>query len=130
MRYILPMFLVVFQLACAATGYLSGIDDTQLDQNVFKVRFKGNRYTSVEKVKDYTLLRCAELALVHRYKFFVILDSDSYSKNFHVISGMTVFPVTKPRSENTIMCFVEKPKGFSYNATFVFESLSEKYNLK
>jgi len=44
-------------------------------------------------------------------------------------SGGETYNISKPRTTNTIVCFKEKPQGFSYNAEFVAKSLKEKYGL-
>jgi hypothetical protein len=157
----LAILVVVLILnACATsyqtTGLTGGYSESQLDENIFRVSFKGNGYTSPEKAADFTLLRSAELALEHGFHFFSIIDSDSYSKeatyttpttstttvnvygsgNYAYATANTTthggqtYKFSKPRSTNTIVCFKEKPKnGFSYNANFIFESLAAKYRI-
>jgi hypothetical protein len=44
-------------------------------------------------------------------------------------SGGETQVTSKPRTMNTIVCFKEKPNGFSYNAEFVAKSMREKYGL-
>ncbi len=77
---------IIFALGGCATAYqpqgmTGGFSETQLDTNVFTVTFKGNGYTGRDKANDYALLRSAELALEHGYKYFVIVDAQQYSKN-------------------------------------------------
>lgn len=72
-------------LSGCATPYQSdwingGYSSAQIDNNIFIVNFKGNGFTSSETALDYTLLRCAELALEHGYNYFVIIDSNQYNK--------------------------------------------------
>jgi hypothetical protein len=43
--------------------------------------------------------------------------------------GGQTFNISKPRASNTIVCFKEKPEGFSYNARFIEKSLKDKYEL-
>src|SRR5712692_7205947 len=66
-------------LACATPyqprGGMGGFSETQLDENVFQVRFNGNAYTSGERASDFTLLRSAEVARLHGYSYFVIVQS-------------------------------------------------------
>ena len=45
------------------------------------------------------------------------------------VSGGQTYTISKPRTSNTIVCFKEKPDGFSYNAQFIANSLREKYGL-
>lgn len=161
MKQVIVIFLVlVFFQGCATSyqkdGLTGGYSETQLDENVFKVSFRGNGYTRRDRVADFTLLRSAELALENGFNFFVIIDSNSYtSTSAHTTptrtnttanvygtgnyaygnatstttGGQTYF-VSKPSSSNTIVCFKEKPaEGFSYNAKFIYKNLSEKYGI-
>jgi len=54
-----------------------GYTDTQLQDNLFRVRFSGNEFTSPEEVSDLALLRCAELAIENGYTYFSIMDDPS-----------------------------------------------------
>jgi uncharacterized protein (UPF0333 family) len=138
-------------------GFSGGYSETQLDENVFKVSFRGNGYTGKERVADFTLLRSAELTMQSGYKYFVIVDSNSSTKNSTyttpttshttanvygsgnyaygnattTTSGGQTYNISKPSSSNTIVCFKEKPKnGFSYNAEFIFKNITKKYDIK
>ena len=61
-------------------GLTGGFSETQLDTNVFIVTFKGNGYTNRDKANDFVLLRSAELALEHGFKYFAIVDVQQDSK--------------------------------------------------
>ena len=162
MRIVIVVFLmVVLVLGCAtpykSSGFRGGYSETQLDENVFKVSFRGNGYTGRERASDFALLRCSELALQHGYKYFVVVDASTYSSNSTfttpttsrttanayvygnqahgnattITTGGQTYTISKPSASNTIVCFVEKPdEGFSYNAEFIFRSISEKYGIK
>lgn len=157
--FIIFVVAIIIQ-GCATTyrssGSMGGYKDVQLDDNVFKVTFHGNGYTSFERTADFVLLRCAELALNNGYSFFVIIDADSYTTNstyttptttnttgsavkigdYVVGSAQTTtyggqtYNISKPSKTNTIICFKKKPtSGFSYNAHFIFKAISQKYKL-
>ncbi|MFV8451338.1 CC0125/CC1285 family lipoprotein [Vibrio campbellii] len=85
---------LVLLSGCATTyqsnGFSGGYSETQLDENVFKVAFRGNGYTSKERVADFTLLRSAELAMQNGYKYFVIVDANSYTVNGTYTTPTTV----------------------------------------
>ena len=139
------------------SGFSGGYSETQLDTNVFKVSFRGNSYTGRERVADFTLLRSAELALKNDYQYFAIIDYNSYtSRSSHTTpvtsyttgsaygsggytydgavtttTGGQTYHTSKPSSSNTIVCFKEKPEStFSYNANFIYKSITEKYDIK
>jgi len=66
MKKLIAIVILAFILQGCATSYqktsfTGGYSETQLDENVFNVSFKGNGYTSRERVADFTLLRSAEL---------------------------------------------------------------------
>ena len=138
------------------SGFRGGYSETQLDNNVFKVSFNGNSSTSGERVSDFVLLRCAELALNHGYKYFVIVDSKNYSSygtyttpiiantngsgysygrhaygsSITTITGGQTYSYVKPGLVNMIICYKEKlGNGFSYDAKFIQRKVSEKYSL-
>ena len=158
---VLAIFLAF--LAGCATGYqkhgfTGGFSETQLGENIFKVTFKGNAYTSPERASDFTLLRSAELVLENGFKYFIIVDSEKYTKtgayttpttsyttgsaygtgNYAygsattTTSGGQTYFYSKPRSTNTIVGFKEKPsiEGLLYDAAFIVKSIKGKYEIK
>lgn len=46
------------------------------------------------------------------------------------ISGGETYIVSKPRASNTIICFNDKPEGFSYNAELILKSIKAKYAIQ
>lgn len=162
MKYLVFITIVaVLMQGCAtsyqSSGYAGGFSSTQLDENVFRVSFRGNAYTGRDRVADFTLLRSAELALQNGYKHFSIISANEYTSNSSYTTPITsnttasvygtsnyaygnattttyggqTYNVSKPSSSNTIVCFIEKPETmFSYNAEFIVNSLSQQYGIK
>ena len=150
---LITMFFGGFATPYQSVGFTGGYSETQLDENVFKVNFRGNGYTSSERATDLCLLRCAELCKIAGYNYFIIVDSQEYIKQSqyttptqttttgraNVIGGSVygsststttgghTYNISKPRSTNTIICFNDKPDGFSYNSEFVYRSITNKY---
>jgi hypothetical protein len=143
-------------LAGCATPYQSagirgGYQELQLDENVFQVSFNGNALISGQRVADYTLLRSAEVAQAHGFAYFAIIDAASYQRTGTLSTPQTTYgsasvsgnsvtgssttygggvtAYSKPSSTNTIVCFKEKPEGFSYAAGNVIQSLRNSYRL-
>lgn len=139
-------------------GITGGYKDAQLDENVFSVYFAGNGYTSRERAQDFALLRAAELTLTHGHTYFVILESDSYTKNSIYKSptysrttgqirtyknsaygqastqtyGGQTYNIRKPRVNLVIMCFKEKDENINatfLNAEYVSRSIRNNYNI-
>ncbi len=148
--------IIVFLSSCATPyqkeGALGGFSETQLDENVFQVTFRGNAYTNRERTVEFTLLRSAELALKNGYSYFAIIDSSKYTQTSSYTTPTTTygsatvygntaygsattyggqtFYMSKPTVSNTIICFNEKPdEVFSYNAKFLEKQLKKKHRL-
>lgn len=160
-KLIIATTLALALSGCATTyqgnSFTGGYSETQLDENVFKVTFRGNGFTRRERTEDFTLLRSAELALEHGYKYFVIVNGGtSVSTSTHTTPttynttasvyatgnyaygtatttqyGGQTYNVSKPSTSNTIVCFKEKPQsGMSYSAEFIYKNIREKYNIQ
>lgn len=161
MKQLLTIIMIAIFLQGCATSYKSkgfggGYSETQLDENVFKVSFRGNGYTSEERASDFTFLRSAELVLKNGYKYFVVIDAKNetinntyttpttsnttanvygsgnyaYGNATTITSGGQTYNISKPSSSNTIVCFKEKPANvFSYSAEFICKSISQKYGI-
>lgn len=99
----LLMFSFLFALIGCATSYqpkslTGGFSETRLAENVYQVSFRGNAYTDMEKAADFTLLRSAEIALNSGYRYFAVVDAQSWQKQ-----GVVTTPVqsTTTVSANT-----------------------------
>jgi len=159
---LLVVFVTLALGACAtsyqAKSFTGGFSETQLDQNVWTVTFKGNGYTSMERATDFTLLRSADLALQNGFGYFVIAEkgqaiesgafttpTQTTTTGSATLSGNTVYGQThsttyggqtfifhKPSTSNTIICFKERPQnvqGMVYDANFLKNSISQKYHM-
>ena len=154
--YLACVCLFIFQ-GCSTPyqkeGFKGGFSETQIDENVYRVTFKGNGYTHREKASDLALLRSAEITLLKGYSYFIIVDSNynpsvstyttptttnttgtingsTYSGTSSTNGGNT-YVIVKPSNTNTIMMFKEKPsiQGMIYNADFICNSLGNKYSV-
>ena len=83
MKLIIIILVTLCIYGCATSyhgdSFSGGYSETQLDENVFNVSFRGNGYTRRDRVADFTLLRSAELALESGYAYFVVIDSGSFT---------------------------------------------------
>lgn len=84
MRLILLLLLIVGGCATkyGPSGFRGGYSDVQLREDVWKIHFSGNAYTSKSAVKKYLLRRCAEKTLEVGGRYFVILDSTISTSEF------------------------------------------------
>jgi hypothetical protein len=139
-------------------GFGGGFSETQLGENIFRVAFRGNGFTSRERASDLNLLRSAEISRQYGFNYFIIVESDQYTKKSTYTSPSTshttgsatavgnyaygsattttyggqTYRISKPRSVNTIVCFKDKPEnsGLVFEASFIISSLKRKYKIK
>jgi len=154
--------MIVGLIGCATTyqsvSHTGGFSETQLGENMWRISFQGNGYTSEDRTADFALLRSAELTLIQGYRYFIIIDgSQSTQTNIATIGGNTsrtygsantigntttfnattinttpnIYMIRKPSATNTILMYKEdeKPEGIVYDAEFLDSSLRSKYEL-
>tara|TARA_R110002167_G_scaffold363837_1_gene584798 strand:+ start:409 stop:933 length:525 start_codon:yes stop_codon:yes gene_type:complete len=83
----LAMSCFLLLVACAApppTNYQEsstenefGYTETQLTDTQYRIEFVGNRFTEESRIKDYAMLRAAELTTEKGYDWFTILASET-----------------------------------------------------
>jgi hypothetical protein len=152
-----PLVLTGCATSYQKSGFTGGFSETQLGEDLFQVSFRGNGYTGHERATDFTLLRSADIAIAHGFKYFTIVDSEKSSSestyttptnsyttatasaygntaygNAHTTTyGGQTYRISKPRTSNLIRCFKEKPEGngIIFEASFVSKSIREKYGI-
>jgi hypothetical protein len=62
-------------------GALGGYSSNQLEDNTYRVIFKGNQHTKAETVFEYLERRCAEITIKKGYKYFIVIEDSSYIDN-------------------------------------------------
>lgn len=155
---VLPLAAAAMIGGCAtgykSNGFMGGFSEVQLAENVFKVNFRGNGFTSEERAREMALLRGAELAITHGYPFFVIQDSrtdvkysavalpqqtttnaqvtaignTAYGSSTSTTYGGGVDIVERPLATHTIIMLKEKPAiGMAYDAAIICKSLGSKH---
>ena len=83
---ILVVVVVVLSGCVTATPYQPapprgfGYSEERLDQNKFRVSFRGNAQTPRETVEDYLLYRAAELTLQNGFTHFIVVGRDTEAK--------------------------------------------------
>lgn len=110
----------------------------------------------MQTVIDLTLLRSAEVALESKFKYFVVVNSETWDratttttpaeattkiqqKGVLLRRDKAVTTVTQgetrttlnPSASKTILCYTEKPEGIEavYDAEFVANSIRKSYNI-
>ena len=133
----LILLALAFVTGCVATGYQpqgfrGGYSETQLGENVFRVDFAGNGFTSPARAADFALLRSAEVALEHGFRFFVVAGQTE-AATVSGGGGNYGATVTAPSSLNTIVCYKEKPADAGplvYDAEIIRKTMRAKYDLE
>lgn len=158
MKWIVSLVASLVILAGCATGYgkaglFGGYDDTQLDENVFSITFKGNAYTNMQRASDFTYLRAADLTLQNGYTYFAVtFASKNVSTTTYATASQTTTEINfygntayatsqttpgqtytqkRPVIEMTIICFKEKPQTDAtlFTAKFLSASIKKKYGM-
>ncbi len=112
-----------------------GYSEVKKGDNIFFVEFNANGYTPLENVKDYALLRSAEVAIENGFAYFVIDSGESKYVQEHTSScsnGIcTPIVINLPTAFNFIRCFKEKPKSKEtiYEAKTVVGEIKLKYKI-
>ena len=119
----------------------SGYSVSQLQDDIFRVSFKGNSGTDRSKVDDFAMLKAAETALEHGYPYFEIMSQEAGSDRFvgsPVISASRHFGylgigfgLAPSRAIKTLQIrgLKEKASGRSFNAQQVQSGLRKQYGL-
>ena len=162
-----PSFMIALLLSAAvlsgcatayqSVGFMGGFSETQLSENVYRVRFNGNGFTSAERASDFALLRSSGLCLKAGYQYFIVSDAESwqelseyttptqsqtygqgnvmgdsvYVSSTTTTTGGQTYVISKPGHSMLVAFFKTPPEnlGFVYEASFIDTSLREKYGL-
>jgi hypothetical protein len=151
MKIIPIILLLLLAGGCARPlqpdNYAERITASRLDADTFLVSFRGRAASTPDRTVDLTLLKSAETALENGFNYFIIVKTsesghtasgsnggqvESYLQNSGyepTVVGAVTYSHADPGSMNTIVCFREKPQGFSYIALILKASLRAKYKL-
>ena len=75
----LPFFLGLMLICSCATPYRplknnTGYSETTIASNQFRITFRGNADTPLERAYDFAMLRSAEVSQEHGFLHFAVLD--------------------------------------------------------
>lgn len=148
---IIMVVILLFSTGCATgyhrQGWTGGYNESQLQEDTFRVSFKGNAFVDKETVQDYLLLRCAEITIDHGFDYFVILGEEnstavsnhttpthvsaqstshgnanySQTKGNATITGGDTQYLSKPKSNCIIKCFKGKKPDDLPNAFTAYQ---------
>ena len=144
--------------SCMETSYRStgsmwtGFSEVQLASNKFRVNFNGNITDDKNRIRDFTLLRSAEVCIENSFKYFSVLNEKNLTETVEVSTPMTSYSngsiygnsfnsstsyygggsnsYRMPVFNNTIVCYTSKPKDIDvYDAAFLVNSLKKAYDI-
>lgn len=140
------VFVAILLTGCATDyekqGFTGKFSETQLSDNIFQISFKGDADASHEQTTDFTLLRSAEVAVEKGFRYFIIVDSEKYSKTGTYTTsaadhttgsaiGVKTYTHSNPTTTNTIVCFKDKLEEgrLVYDASLLTRSIRNKYGM-
>jgi len=133
-----------------------GYSEQEYSPTLYIVSFSANGSTPQESAEDFALLRAAELAIEHGYRYFAVRDrlnlSTEYSYTtqnppmpvttcnkdgqcftFYSPGGTSTFTTQLPAYANVIELYGDAPSAdelFAYEADFVRRALRAKHGLE
>jgi len=155
---LLTIPLILFLVVGCASNYEKktfwsdgGFSETEIQPNVFNVRFMGNAQTSAGRAKDFAMLRASELCIGRGMQYMDIgsvtadtrqtgfipgsstttANATAYGNSAFGSSTTTFNPGTalySPESGLTVACLQEKKTGL-WDAEFLAQSLKTKYEI-
>lgn len=147
-RSIMLLLILSLLVGCATTyqnfGIMGKYSEKRLENNKFKISFKGKGFISKKQAEDFALLKCAKTSLQHGYRYFIVIEEDMKltrkektrkvtSRNKHTdVKQVTITKETikEPKALKTILCFNEpNTRFFTYDAETVYRRIRDKYDL-
>lgn len=78
-----------YQPASQSGGY--GFSDQRIEENRYRITFRGNSSTTREQVEDSLLYRAAEVTLQNNYDYFLIVENNTEAKKSYTTSGSALY---------------------------------------
>lgn len=98
-RYALAAFAALTLAACATStpyqpasqgrGY--GFSEQRIEENRYRITFRGNSSTTREMVENSLLYRAAELTLLNGFDYFIAIESDTETRTTYSTSSSPAF---------------------------------------
>ena len=97
---LISAFAVALMLAACATstpyapassekGY--GFSEQRIEDNRYRIMFRGNSSTTRETVENFLLYRAAELTMINGYDYFVVVEGDTEARRSYTSTGDPFF---------------------------------------
>ena len=133
---IMIIFTVLLMSACASSpDYVKadklgdeGYSESVLEKNRYQVTFTGDSTTSDQEVKNYALLRSAELTMEKGYDWFEVITRDSESTEVKSGNNAGVAVSNRPayvRDCGLLGCTTRSNVGTEIRSTAISDSRTE-----
>ena len=147
---IMAMLLSGCSSSYQSNGFSGGFSELKTGQKQYRITFKGNGFTSLEKVSDLSLLRAAELTIENGYSHFLVMNSDTdiiggptpmavpnsagfnrgFAQGYNASTG-----ISKPVATINVLFLDELERDFStgyqiYDAKFILSEIKKKYDIE
>jgi len=136
----------------ARPGNLGGYVTRRVSHDMFQIAFLGNADTDAARVKDFALLRAAEVTLQNGFRYFVIRDTRDLTRQRVIETSSSArtavsmgaggryrenmqtygLPIKyqTPGLALLIQCFAHSPGGDACDAEAVKQKISARYDLR
>jgi hypothetical protein len=152
---------IAFLAGCATSykskGFGGGYSETQLAPDSFRVMFRGNAYTSPERMQDFALLRAADIVEQHGFTCFAVENersstavegdktsgtsvtsgsvetsgSEAYMTGQSSRTRMQIYDFDNPQTGLLVRAFQTKPANvFTFEVSSLQRSIRQKYGIK
>ena len=114
-------------------GSRGGYTENLLQENLLEVAFYGNTYTSKRQVKDFALLRAAEVSLKVGGSYFIVVKDEIDDDSKLMSLGDQVREIKWYTSNLSIRVMKERPiyaDGLVYNALEIQSNLRAKWGIE
>ena len=152
---------IAFLAGCATSykskGFGGGYSDTRLAPDSFRVMFRGNAYTSPERMQDFALLRAADVVQQHGFTCFAVENErsstavegdktsgtsvtsgsvETYGNGANMTGQPTstrfqIYDFDNPQIGLLVRGFQTKPANvFTFEVSSLQQSIRQKYGIK
>ncbi len=124
-------------------GPRGGYSETKIQKEIYDISFQGNSYTYPLRVRDFALLRAAEIATNADYRYFHILEETDVTAHRMSSSGLfgdpyggghsgQVYSAPRPGVVLRIILYKAQPRGprVVYDATQIVGNIRHKYGMQ
>tara|TARA_B100001029_G_C14722829_1_gene266073 strand:- start:52 stop:480 length:429 start_codon:yes stop_codon:yes gene_type:complete len=116
-------------------GFRGGVESLRVAEKVWEIDASGNAYTSESKIRDFVLLKAAEIGMDNGFEHFNIFynekgtDTDLFSTTNYYSGITTIGSYDKPKQSISVKFYEqgEQVPDTAYSVEMIYNQLSGKY---